>query len=166
MGGAGVRTQRHWQTYGMAFFAILLSLCSATRALCAEPCEKVVQQLNRKLVPKIDERELVDVLRTLNREGNVRLPGNFVQKREARRLGWKPGKDLWAVGELRGKSIGGDNFSNRERRLTDGGKRWREADLDYKGGHRGAKRIIFSQDGLRMVTVDHYRTFTEVPACQ
>ena len=43
---------------------------------------------------------------------------------------------------------------------------WREADLDYKGGHRGAKRLIFSREGRRFVTVDHYRTFTEIPACQ
>ena len=47
-----------------------------------------------------------------------------------------------------------------------GGRSWREADLDYKGGRRGAKRLVFSNDGRRMVTVDHYDTFTEVPACR
>jgi len=65
---------------------------------------------------------------------------------------------------LRGSSIGGDRFQNREGRLSD--NQWREADLDYKGGRRGAKRLIFSQDGKRFVTVDHYRTFMEVPQCR
>jgi ribonuclease T1 len=144
----------------------LLCIWSTAGAVWADPCEKVVQQLNGKLAPKIDEKELVLVLRTLNREGNRKLPPAFVTKREARQSGWKPRKDLWAVEPLKGKSIGGDAFSNRERQLPDGARRWREADLDYKGGHRGGKRIIFSNDGIRMVTVDHYRNFTEVPACQ
>ena len=65
---------------------------------------------------------------------------------------------------LRGSSIGGDRFRNLEGRLPD--KKWREADLDYKGGHRGAKRLVFSWDGERFVTVDHYNTFVEVPACR
>jgi guanyl-specific ribonuclease Sa len=74
--------------------------------------------------------------------------------------------DLWKVKNLKGKSIGGDRFGNRERQLPDGGRKWREADLDYKGGQRGAKRLLYSDDGLRMVTVDHYATFREVPACR
>jgi guanyl-specific ribonuclease Sa len=60
--------------------------------------------------------------------------------------------------------MGGDHFKNLEGRLPD--IQWREADLDYKGGHRGGKRLILSQDGKRFVTVDHYKTFMEVPACR
>lgn len=147
------------------FFLLALS-AGFTATACADPCEIVVRQLNRNLAPKIDEKELVDVLRTLNATSNARLPDKFVTKRQARKQGWKPGKDLWATARLEGKSIGGDLFGNRERKLPDGAKVWREADLDYKGGHRGPKRIIFSNDGLRMITVDHYKRFTEVPACQ
>jgi ribonuclease T1 len=159
-----VTTRTPWQIALVIIVAILLSLGCTARGESAESCESVVKQLNRKLIPGVDEKELVSVLRSLNRER--KLPAQFVRKGEARRLGWKPGKDLWSVPELRGKSIGGDNFGNREKSLPDHGRRWREADLGYRGGHRGSKRLIFSDDGLRMVTVDHYKTFTEVPQCQ
>ena len=122
--------------------------------------------LNRSLHPQIDEGELVDVLKSLNRSENRRLPPKFVTKRQARKMGWGPGRDLWESKKLEGKSIGGDLFSNREGRLPDGNRIWREADLDYRGGCRGPKRIVYSNDGLRAVTVDHYRTFTEVPRCE
>lgn len=104
------------------------------------------------------------MLRALNQTS--RLPPAFLTKKQARKQGWRPGMDLWEVKSLRGMSIGGDLFRNREGKLADGNRSWREADLDYKGGHRGAKRIVFSDDGKRMVTVDHYKTFREVPACQ
>lgn len=73
---------------------------------------------------------------------------------------------LWALGELRGKSLGGDRFGNYAKKLPDGRRKWREADLDYRGGRRDPKRLIFSTDGLRVVTVDHYQIFREIPACQ
>jgi ribonuclease T1 len=134
--------------------------------LLAATCESAVQGLNGMLQPKIDEAELVDILRSLNRTGDRHLPAKFVPKREAKAAGWRPGQNLWALGELRGKSLGGDRFGNYERKLPNGRRKWREADLDYQGGHRGPKRLIFSTDGLRMVTVDHYQTFKEVPACR
>ena len=152
--------------------AMLLALAAGLVILpgeCrAERCENAVTTLNGKLAPRsrINEAELVAVLRSLNGSGNRKLPSSFVTKKEARRAGWRPGNDLWDTPSLKGKSIGGDSFGNREGVLPDGGRRWREADLDYKGGRRGAKRIVFSQDGLRMVTVDHYRSFIEVPPCQ
>lgn len=130
----------------------------------AESCESVVQAVNKRLSTGIDEQELIGILRNLNRTKSKRLPPTFVNKQEARSLGWKPGKDLWSVSALRGSIIGGDHFKNLEGRLPD--KKWREADLDYKGGHRGGKRLIFSGDGQRFVTVDHYKTFMEVPACR
>ncbi len=130
----------------------------------ADPCETVVHSLNAQLSPKIDEQELVEMLRSLNSTDDRKLPPKFVTKKEARSHGWKPGRDLWSVESLRGSSIGGDRFGNREGRLP--GKSWREADLDYKGGHRGSKRLVYSRSGERFVTVDHYRTFVEVPACR
>ena len=135
-------------------------------SLLAASCEFVAQELSGKLQPKIDEAELVDILRSLNRTGNRYLPSKFVTKQEARAAGWRPGQSLWAAGELRGKSLGGDRFGNYEKKLPNGRRKWREADLDYQGGHRGPKRLIFSTDGLRVVTVDHYQTFREVPACR
>jgi ribonuclease T1 len=102
----------------------------------------------------------------LNPSRNKSLPPKFVTKKQAKKSGWKPGRDLWESKSLEGKSIGGDIFSNREGHLPDGKRIWREADLDYRGGHRGPKRILYSDDGLRAVTVDHYRTFKEVPPCR
>jgi len=130
----------------------------------AEPCRTVVHAVNAQLLSKIDERELTETLQSLNSTNNKKLPPRYVTKREALSQGWKPGKDLWSVGTLRGSSIGGDKFNNREERLPR--KKWREADLDYKGSHRGGKRLIFSSDGDRFVTVDHYKTFVEVPSCR
>lgn len=130
----------------------------------ARSCETVVRDINLQLSSKIDEQELIEILRSLNNTNNTRLPAGFVNKKTARSRGWKPGKDLWSVGALRGSRLGGDRFRNLEERLPE--KKWREADLDYKGGRRGAKRLVFSQDGQRMVTVDHYKTFREVPPCR
>ena len=117
-----------------------------------------------RLSAAIDEQELIEIIRHLNNTNNQKLPNKFVNKQTARSRGWKPGKDLWSVAALRGSSIGGDRFQNREGRLPD--KEWREADLDYKGGRRGGKRLVFSQDGVRFVTLDHYKTFVEVPPCR
>ena len=129
-------------------------------------CESVVHALNQRLHPGIDEEELVSILRSLTASSNRELPPNFVTKGQAKKRGWRPGRDLWKVPDLRGKSIGGDRFHNREGKLPDGGRSWREADLGYKGRKRGAKRLVYSNDGKRMVTVDHYDTFTEVPECR
>ncbi len=151
------------------FLFAIVSLAAAGlpgQLAVAETCEAVVKELNQFLSPKVDEKELVVILRTLNETGNKKLPPIFVTKSRARKLGWRPGRDLWGSTKLEGKSIGGDTFFNRERKLPNGKRVWREADLDYKGGPRGAKRIVYSDDGLRMVTVDHYRTFKEVRSCQ
>ncbi|MDD5241625.1 MAG: ribonuclease domain-containing protein [Sulfuricella sp.] len=147
-------------------FLFVIVLCAATCApvAYAASCRNVVHTLNQRLYPKVDEAELTKMLESLNVSGNERLPDQFVAKRQAQRMGWRPGRDLWSVPALRGKSIGGDHFGNREGRLLPGD--WREADLDYRGGHRGAKRLLFSRDGMRRVTVDHYQTFIEVPPCR
>ena len=132
----------------------------------AERCEEVVKNLNQTLHPKIDEKELFVILKVLNETEGKRLPPKFVTKDQARKLGWNPGSNLWGYDRLKGKSMGGDVFSNREGKLPNGKRTWREADLDYKGGKRGSKRIVYSDDGLRMITVDHYKTFKEVPPCE
>jgi len=134
--------------------------------LYAETCVIAVHELNRLLKPKIDEPELVAVLQSLNASHNTKLPLQFVTKKQAQKMGWRPGRNLWVVKKLKGKSIGGDLFTNKEGQLPNGGRTWHEADLAYKGGHRGAKRLVYSTDGLRWITVDHYKTFTEVSTCQ
>ena len=129
-----------------------------------ETCQSVVHALNKQLSSKINEQELVDILKTLNSTGDKRLPQKFIAKKQAIAKGWRPGKNLWSVLALKKKSLGGDTYKNLEGRLPQ--KHWREADLDYRGGRRGGKHLLFSDDGMRMVTVDHYQTFTEVPACR
>lgn len=137
-----------------AFAMLLLSSSSIFAANCAE----VAATLNRNLNPGINVAELTDVLNNLNQRGQ--LPAKFVSKRQATAAGWRPGSNLWTAQP--GKSIGGDRFGNYEKQLPRG--QYTEADLDYQGGKRGAKRIVFSRD-QRFVTVDHYQTFREIPAC-
>ena len=38
-------------------------------------------------------------------------------------------------------------------------RKYYECDIDSDGGYRGAKRIIYSDDGLVYYTEDHYETF-------
>jgi len=159
--GETMRTYR--RAWGCITVMLFLGLLLGARVDAAS-CEQVVAAVNARLTAKIDPQELTEIFHSLNRTGHRKLPPKFLTKREAQGRGWQAGKDLWAVPGLRGTSIGGDNFRNREGRLP-GGK-WREADLDYQGGRRGAKRLVFSRDGRRFVTVDHYQNFMEVPACQ
>lgn len=153
-----------WLSKRVFMPAAAVIICS--QPAFAEKCEIVVQQLNRQLSLRIDEKELVEMLRALNASGNTALPPQFVTKKQAKKLGWRPGSDLSSIPRLQGKSIGGDHFGNHEGRLPRNIRTWREADLDYKGGRRGAKRLVYSREGQRNVTVDHYNTFHEVPPCQ
>lgn len=91
-----------------------------------------------------------------------RLPSFYITKKQARAEGWEPSSgNLCSV--LPGKAIGGDRFSNREKRLPQKAKRvWREADINYRCGRRQADRLIYSNDGLIYVTRDHYRNFTKM----
>lgn len=91
-----------------------------------------------------------------------KLPGNYITKREAQNLGWDNRKgNLWSVAE--GCSIGGDRFGNYEGILPDQkGRKWTECDIDFDGGYRNGKRVVFSNDGLIYYTGDHYQTFDEV----
>lgn len=87
------------------------------------------------------------------------LPSNFITKTEARKLGWEGGSlEEYA----KGCSIGGDSFGNREGLLpAKSGRKYTECDIDTAGkSSRGAKRIVFSNDGLIYYTDDHYESFT------
>jgi len=88
-----------------------------------------------------------------------RLPKNFITKSEARALGWEGG----SVEEFaKGFCIGGDRFGNNEGLLPKkDGRTYKECDIDTLGkSSRGAKRIVFSNDGLIYYTDDHYESFT------
>lgn len=88
-----------------------------------------------------------------------RLPGNYITKAEARALGWEGG-DLRPY--AKGRSIGGDRFGNYEGLLpTKKGRVYYECDIDaLDKPSRGAKRLVYSNDGLIYYTDDHYKSFT------
>lgn len=91
-----------------------------------------------------------------------KLPSNFITKKEAQKLGWDSQKgNLDKV--AKGKSIGGDRFGNYDKKLPEAkGRTWKECDINYEGGYRGAERIIYSSDGLIYYTNDHYNSFEEI----
>lgn len=84
------------------------------------------------------------------------LPSNFMTKDEARDLGWEGGGlEAYAPGMC----IGGDHFGNYEGLLPED-RDYTECDIDTLGkDSRGAKRIVFSDDGLIYYTEDHYESF-------
>ena len=87
------------------------------------------------------------------------LPRNYITKRQARDLGWSGGSvEVYAPGCC----IGGDRFGNYEGLLPEApGRTYYECDIDTLGASsRGAKRIIYSNDGLIYYTEDHYASFT------
>lgn len=90
------------------------------------------------------------------------LPDNYISKYDAQDLGWDSREgNLDEVAP--GMSIGGDRFGNYEGRLPEkDGRKYRECDIDYEGGYRNAKRIIYSNDGLIYYTEDHYHTFEQL----
>ena len=88
-----------------------------------------------------------------------KLPSNYMTKQEAEaQYGWTSGAlDVLAPG----RAIGGSRFGNYEGLLPDReGRVWTECDIGTVGGtSRGAKRIVFSNDGLIYYTNDHYESF-------
>lgn len=86
------------------------------------------------------------------------LPSNFITKKEAEKLGWSGGSlEPYAPGMC----IGGSRFGNYEGLLPQkDGRTYTECDIDTLGAEsRGAKRIVFSNDGLIYYTEDHYESF-------
>ena len=85
-----------------------------------------------------------------------KLPSNYITKKEAKKLGWSGGSlESYAPG----KCIGGDYFGNYEGNLPEDTE-YHECDIDTLGKKsRGAKRIVYSDDGYIYYTEDHYETF-------
>lgn len=113
---------------------------------------------------KLDQPEAFrNIAEYLHADRDMALPPCYLSKNLAERQGWRPSRDLWAVAP--GDAIGGDRYADREHRLP---KQWRgryvEADLDYAGGHRGARRLIFvrgmgDDEWLIFVSTDHEKHF-------
>lgn len=87
------------------------------------------------------------------------LPDNYITKTKAKKLGWDASEgNLWDVTDH--MSIGGGQYTNQEGSLPKKkGRVYYECDIDYEGGFRNAKRIVWSNDGLIYYTDDHYNTF-------
>ena len=84
------------------------------------------------------------------------LPKNFMTKKEAQALGWEGGG---LENHAPGMCIGGDRFGNYEGLLPED-RDYTECDIDTLGASkRGAKRLVFSDDGLIYYTDDHYESF-------
>ena len=90
------------------------------------------------------------------------VPSNYITKTKARKAGWVSNEgNLWDV--LPGMSIGGGGFSNDDGLMPDApGREWFECDIDYEGGYRNSKRLVYSNDGLIFYTGDHYKTFEQL----
>ena len=87
-----------------------------------------------------------------------KLPSNFITKKEAEKLGWTGGSlEPYAPG----KCIEGGRLGNYEGVLPQGN--YKECDIDTLGKKsRGAKRIVYSDDGRIYYTADHYESFTQL----
>ena len=87
------------------------------------------------------------------------LPDFYMTKGQAEaKYGWSGGPlDKLAPGMC----IGGDRFTNYQKVLpVKSGRYYTECDIDTIGASaRGAKRIVFSNDGLVYYTEDHYDSF-------
>ena len=127
---------------------------AAQRAPAAPPLAAFAERLGLRDVPGF-----IETVQSLRETKG--LPPRYVTKHLARSRGWRGGGlcEVWP-----GRVIGGDTFHNFAGNLpAAAGRTYREADLDAGCGGRGAKRLVFSSDGLLFVTVDHYNSFTPVP---
>ena len=121
------------------------------------------QQKKEEEEPELDEDGVYDskedVALYIQTFGH--LPSNYITKKEAKAEGWEGGS---LEKFCPGKCIGGDYFGNFEGLLPKAkGRKYTECDIDTLGARsRGAKRLIFSNDGLIYYTDDHYESFTLV----
>jgi len=143
-----------WQQSGLwrVLFCILMAWAGLTTQAYAK-----LWNTDSGITQLTSEQTVVSYLRQ-----NHRLPDYYVTKKQARAQGWDARSgNLCQV--LPGKAIGGDRFSNREGQLPNArGRVWREADINYKCGRRGADRVLFANDGLIYVSRDHYRNLVRV----
>ncbi|MBE6985715.1 MAG: ribonuclease [Ruminococcaceae bacterium] len=135
-----------------------------------EPTETIVEELPETITEETPTVEFSGELNAIDEDGVYTskedvalyiytygyLPGNFMTKSEARDLGWEGGSlEPYAPGMC----IGGDRFGNYEGLLPEEYSYY-ECDIDTLGASsRGAKRLVFTYDGLIYYTDDHYESF-------
>ena len=146
--------------FGMGGETTPVDPVETTAAAIVETAAPVVTEAPETEVPALDEygsyTSKEDVALYIHIYGH--LPQNFMTKKEAQKLGWEGGSlEKFAPGMC----IGGDKFGNYEGLLPEApGRTWTECDIDTLGAKsRGAKRIVFSNDGLIYYTDDHYESF-------
>ena len=151
----------------LALILVALSLFfglpeEAAQVLETLPQEVISAQLPEEAAPETEAA--IDPLGSYTSKEDValyihlygELPMNFMTKKHARDLGWEGGS-LEPIAP--GMSIGGDHFGNYEGLLPED-REYTECDIDTRGkDSRGAKRIVFSDDGLIYYTEDHYESF-------
>lgn len=129
--------------------------------------EETTEKTSSRSTDRTDSKASVDENGTYDNAKDValyihtynKLPSNYITKKEAKALGWSGGSlEEYAPG----KCIGGDRYGNYEGLLPEKkGRHYTECDINTLGkSSRGAKRIVFSNDGLIYYTKDHYKTFT------
>ena len=150
------------------FVFLLFGLCSCNAKQDAKSTKEVTAEVT-SVANVVDEKgvytskeEVALYIYTYRK-----LPKNFIKKKDAEKLGWNKNKNnLYEV--TGGCSIGGDKFGNYEKILpVVDGRTYYECDIDYKGGKRNAKRIVYADDfneeyGMIFYTEDHYKTFTKL----
>jgi len=104
--------------------------------------------------------EIVDSLRNTGK-----IPSQYITKKTAEDGGWSGGKALSTTSPE--KQIGGDIFENTTKVLpSEEGRIWYEADVGLSNTISRAKqngtRLLYSNDGLLYITVDHYETVTPI----
>ena len=145
-----------------------LQLVEETVEETVEEVADIVEELTEPEpeAPVEEESPLLDEHGTYDSKEDValfihtygRLPDNYMSKKEAEKLGWEGGSlERYAPGMC----IGGSRFGNYEGLLPEAkGRTYTECDIDTLGADsRGAKRIVFSNDGLIFYTDDHYESF-------
>ncbi len=131
-----------------------------------EPPKPETEPPKPETEPPAEQEPAIDENGTYDDKENValylhtygKLPSNYITKKEAEKLGWTGGSlERYAPG----KCIGGTYFGNYEGILpTKKGREYHECDIGTLGrSSRGAKRIVWSNDGLIYYTEDHYETF-------
>lgn len=158
----------HLKRWPALLLALLLTL---TLSVGCAPADDLgysgVIEVDGAVVPageETPEEDLLDIDGSYTTAGDVslylvtygELPQNFITKKEAKALGW-PGGSLEPYAP--GMCIGGDYFGNYEGILPED-RDYHECDIDTLGADsRGAKRLVFSDDGLIYYTEDHYESF-------
>lgn len=126
---------------------------SSGEAEKASPDESAAPELD----PNGSYYDLEHVVLYLNTYNS--LPPNYITKKAAEDLGWEGGT---VEKYMEGAAIGGTKFGNYEGVLP-AGTSYHECDLDtHPHKPRGAKRLVYSDNGKYYYTDDHYEHFREV----